>query len=419
MVKTNFLKHFIFISVILFFNEALSQTFVQTATLFQVSTSKTIFKAFSSSSSTGNLIIVHLDWDGQTRDISSVTDSKSNTYHLINGPTNWNGTNYRGDLWYAYNITGGGGVITVTATLNGAPTSYSQIYIAEYSGIQLTNPLDQNSVATGTAGSESSGSKTTTSANELIFGISIGSNGLINDGSGFTLRSSANQNVEEDKKVTSIGSYSTTFTNTNPGGNYWIAQMATFFAGSSLPIELVSFSSQCTNNSVVLNWATATEINNNFFTIERSADGEEFTQIATLKGAGNSNSLLNYSTVDENPIYGTSYYRLKQTDYNGSSVIYSNIVVNYSGSPSICNVFPNPNAGNEINFSFIATNTGDNFHVYISDITGRIVFEKVLIADSKDINTYTINLESNLSKGIYFLSGTINNNQFTKKLIVK
>ena len=275
------------------------------------------------------------------------------------------------------------------------------------------------SVATGTAGSESSGSKTTTSANELIFGISIGSNGLINDGSGFTLRSSANQNVEEDKKVTSIGSYSTTFTNTNPGGNYWIAQMATFFAGSSLPIELVSFSSQCTNNSVVLNWATATEINNNFFTIERSADGEEFTQIATLKGAGNSNSLLNYSTVDENPIYGTSYYRLKQTDYNGSSVIYSNIVVNYSGSPSICNVFPNPNAGNEINFSFIATNTGDNFHVYISDITGRIVFEKVLIADSKDINTYTINLESNLSKGIYFLSGTINNNQFTKKLIVK
>src|ERR1035437_2573914 len=147
MVKTNFLKHFIFISVILFFNEALSQTFVQTATLFQVSTSKTIFKAFSSSSSTGNLIIVHLDWDGQTRDISSVTDSKSNTYHLINGPTNWNGTNYRGDLWYAYNITGGGGVITVTATLNGAPTSYSQIYIAEYSGIQLTNPLDQNSVA--------------------------------------------------------------------------------------------------------------------------------------------------------------------------------------------------------------------------------------------------------------------------------
>ena len=419
MVKTNFLKRFFLISCVLFFNFASSQTFVQTATLYQVSTSKTISKAFSSASSTGNLIIVHLDWDGQTRDISSVTDSKSNTYHLINGPTNWNGSNYRGDLWYAYNITGGSGAITVTATLNGNPTSYTQIYIAEYSGIQLTNPLDQNSVATGSAGSESSGSKTTTFANELIFGISIGSNGLINDGSGFTLRSSANQNIEEDKKVTSIGTYSATFTNTNPGGNFWIAQMATFFAGSNLPIELASFTSKSSDNSIVLNWITAAEINNNFFTIERSANGEEFTEFATIKGAGNSNSLLNYSIIDDNPIYGTSYYRLIQTDFNGNSVTYGMIVAKFAGKSSLFDIFPNPNAGNEINISFIASNSGDNFIVNISDITGRKVFDKTLIADSKGLNTTIINSESNLSKGIYFLSGTINNSQYTKKLVVK
>ena len=95
------------------------------------------------------------------------------------------------------------------------------------------------------------------------------------------------------------------------------------------------------------------------------------------------------------------------------------IVAKFAGKSSYFEIFPNPNTGNEINISFIASNSGDNFVVNISDISGRKVFEKTLVADTKGINTTIINSESNLSKGIYFLCGTINNNQFTKKLIVK
>jgi len=423
MIKPIFLKSFFLIltCVVLFGNTVKSQTFVQLATVYQNTTATTISKAFTSTSTTGNLIIVHLDWDGQTRNISALTDSKGNTYHLISGPTNWNGTNYRADLWYAYNITGGGGTaITVTATLSGAPTSFSQIYIAEYSGIRnISTPLDQNAVAIGTAASESSGSKTTLATDELIFGISIGSNGVINSGTGFTLRSVADQNIVEDKNVTSTGSYSATFSNTNPGVNNWIAQMATFVSKTNLPIELVSFTGEFDNNAVVLKWATATEINNDYFTIERSTDGEEYTQIATVKGAGNSNSILNYSTIDNSPIYGTTYYRLKQTDYNGKAVTFKSIAVICSDVSSSFNVFPNPNTGNEINLSFMANNSGDNFIVNISDITGREVFEKTLIADNKGLNSFIINPELNLKRGIYFLSGSINNSQYTKKLVIQ
>src|ERR1700682_3922873 len=203
---------------------SVAQIHVQTRTLFQVSTATTIFRTFAAASTTGNLIVVHLDWDGQTRSITSVTDNKGNNYARINGPTNWDGANYRAELWYAYNITGGGAAITVTAKLSGAPTSFSQIYISEYSGIATTNPLDQNSVATGNALAVSSGSKNTTYTNELVYGASIGASGVLTTGAGFTNRSTANSNIIEDKNVAATGSYNTTFT--SAGGN-WVAQMAT------------------------------------------------------------------------------------------------------------------------------------------------------------------------------------------------
>src|SRR5882724_6264584 len=148
------------------------QTHVQTTTLFQTTTATTIAKVFAAPSTSGNLIVVHLDWDNQSRSVNTVTDNKGNTYARINGPTNWNGASYRAELWYAYNITGGGGAIKVTAQLSGAPTSFSQIYISEYSGIATITPLDQNSVAIGNSAAANSGAKTTVAANELVYGAS-------------------------------------------------------------------------------------------------------------------------------------------------------------------------------------------------------------------------------------------------------
>lgn len=84
-----------------------------------------------------------------------------------------------------------------------------------------------------------------------------------------------------------------------------------------LPIELLSFDAELKNDVVWLTWVTAAEINNDYFTLERSIDGINFTPIGNVNGAGNSSTILNYQYIDDNPFNGTNYYRLKQTDFDG------------------------------------------------------------------------------------------------------
>jgi len=98
--------------------------------------------------------------------------------------------------------------------------------------------------------------------------------------------------------------------------------------GGALPISLVSFDGEILNgNSVKLEWVVASQINNDYFTIERSLNLLEWSEIATVSGIGNSSEELTYSTYDENPIEGWNYYRLSQTDYNGDSETFSPIAL--------------------------------------------------------------------------------------------
>jgi Ig-like domain CHU_C associated/Lectin C-type domain/HYR domain len=283
-----------------------AQTHIQTTTSFQTTTSATISKSFASPGTTGNLIVVELNWDGQTRSISGVTDNKGNTYAKINGPTNWNGTNYRAELWYAYNITGGGTAINITATLSGAPTSFSQIYISEYSGIITTNPLDQNSVATGNTPAISSGAKTTTFANELIYGASIGASGTISTGTGFTNRSAANQNIIEDKNVTATGSYDAIFT-IPPGGNRWIAQMATFIA-NNITTGAITGSPFCAGNTVSVPFTIQGNfVTGNVFTAQLSDAGGSFASPVTLGTLTQNTAGTIAGTIPAGTLAGSGY----------------------------------------------------------------------------------------------------------------
>jgi hypothetical protein len=373
------------------------QTHVQTTTLYQVSVSTTITKAFAAASTTGNLIVVHLDWDNQARNILTVTDNKGNTYTRINGPTNWNGANYRAELWYAYNITGGGAAISITANLSGAPTSFSQIYISEYSGIVTTNPLDQNSVAIGNSNAVSSGAKTTTYDHELIYGASIGASGVLTTGAGFTNRSAANSNIIEDKKAPAIGSNDAKFTSAS--GN-WIAQMATFITTSStiiLPIDLISFTGQCNNNKIDLDWSTGSETNNNYFTIERSDDGRGWEAVGTVKSQGNSTHVQKYSFAAEEANGAISYFRLKQTDIDGKDQYFSIIQVNNcTMNTRAVSLFPNPSNGGAIH---VRISGGGNETSSVAVYDG---FGKIVGCFSSNQPEFSLNFSQTLPSGIYF-----------------
>lgn len=110
-----------------------------------------------------------------------------------------------------------------------------------------------------------------------------------------------------------------------------------------LPIELLSFKATVQQQDVKLTWSTASEHNNDFFTIERTVDAKEWISIGTLKGMGNSIVKRNYNFVDEKPYANVSYYRLKQTDFD-KQYTYSKVVrVELEQGKQIA-VYPNPSS---------------------------------------------------------------------------
>ena len=167
-----------------------------------------------------------------------------------------------------------------------------------------------------------------------------------------------------------------------------------------VPIELINFNATLSYNKVYLNWTTATETNNKYFTLEKSNDAISFEEVLRVSGSGNSTQTKNYSAIDANPFVGTSYYRLKQTDYNGDykySVL--TLVENKNEQLLISNLYPNPTS-ETISFDLYATEKG-TIQIQFIDNMGRIVLDN--LQDIKDKQS-KINVQTNLlSQGIYTL----------------
>lgn len=116
--------------------------------------------------------------------------------------------------------------------------------------------------------------------------------------------------------------------------------------GNTLPVELTGFDARLNANAVKLTWQTASEINNDFFSVERSTDGKHFENIENIGGAGNSTTLHTYSTSDFSPPAGLVYYRIKQTDFDGHAEEFEIKSVKVESTAEsdfrIESVFPNP-----------------------------------------------------------------------------
>lgn len=147
---------------------------------------------------------------------------------------------------------------------------------------------------------------------------------------------------------TTITFSSYNFNNNADDGYYTIGTMN--YTTSPLPIELISFDAIMNEKNVDITWTTASEINNDYYTIEKSKDGIHFETLSVIDAAGNSSFLINYKDIDANPFDGISYYRLKQTDLNGTFTYSKIVAVNYSLSDDGLSIFPNPTDG-EININ--------------------------------------------------------------------
>ena len=200
--------------------------------------------------------------------------------------------------------------------------------------------------------------------------------------------------------------------------------------GTPLPIELVSFEAHLNINQVDLKWITASEKNNDFFTIERSTDGENFTEVFHVEGAGNSNQYLEYFDIDYEPMVGIVYYRLKQTDFDGQYAYSGLVPVEYTedGTPGTglfgnvkadIKIWPTPNDGTHINIEMSGYDPSHEVLVIVRDIAGREYYSKVLITDMDGHLISAIDPANRLPVGTYLITGSDQNHLYSKRLIVK
>ena len=186
-------------------------------------------------------------------------------------------------------------------------------------------------------------------------------------------------------------------------------------AGHTLPIVLMEFKSSCSSGGVVLNWITASEINNNYFTIERSLDGINWEVVTIVMGAGNSNQPLHYTATDNDGFRGMSYYRLKQTDFDGKMEYFSPQAINcLTPESGRISIYPNPTNNY---FGFVAAENVDVLSMEVRDVRGREVLSKTYNHVEGDV---AIKVDvSNLSPAVYTVSFTTSTDFVHQKLIIK
>lgn len=167
-----------------------------------------------------------------------------------------------------------------------------------------------------------------------------------------------------------------------------------------LPIELLIFDSKLVENGVKLFWSTASEVNNDFFTLEKSTDGFDFHEIGFVRGSGNTTELKNYSFIDDNPSQGLSFYRLKQTDYDGVFTYSDIIPVKFTFNDKLFTVQPNP-AKEKTEISYFSNGVNSS-NIKFTDMQGRT--RKEIERDDKEgLNKFNVDI-SNFAKGMYFIT---------------
>ena len=240
---------------------------------------------------------------------------------------------------------------------------------------------------------------TSVTASHLRLLVDTDNNGAFNNETPISGATSLGGNIYQFAGVTAIANnlrftLGTTDTNQTP-----------------LPVELLSFDAELMDNQhVKLNWQTASEINNDFFTIERSSNGNNWQEVNKIKGAGNSSSRLRYSDIDYNPYNGLSFYRLKQTDFDGQFE-YSKIISTHikNNEKSQVKIYPNP-SNNQI---ILEGSPSELEEIEIYNSLGQNM--TLLTNPISTSGSQSVIDMSNLNTGFYYLKTKTTTNKFYKQ----
>jgi hypothetical protein len=185
---------------------------------------------------------------------------------------------------------------------------------------------------------------------------------------------------------------------------------STFCSSGPLPLSLVSFSARVENGAVSVRWVTESEINLDYFTIQRSTDAREFMNVGTVKAVGNSTSRNNYSLIDLRPVLGKSYYRLKETDLDGKVTYFKLHALDYFAE-QLVQFYPNPVTNGQLNLR-ASEDTSAGYMVTVFDLSGRQLRQ---FTDSRP----ELEMSLDVASGMYLVRFDSPSQHTISKIIVK
>jgi len=351
----------------------------------------------------------NIDLNSNTMTLGLSTASKGNLVRTIGTMINA-GSFTR---WFNTTIIADGGIAGLFPA--GTATDYRPFYVSA----PVTGPITGGTVTiayintgTNSAVSFPDGIFTVAARKDLNWTLST-ANGLVGglynvrvEGTGF----GSIGNVNDLRLTLASSALATAGTNAGTTTNPQINRTGLLLAGLSnsfyigtvnttsttLPIRLISFTAIAENGTVKLDWVSSSELNNDHFTIQRSANSINWDDVQEISSYGNSNSNSFYSTIDKKPLPGKSYYRLMQTDISGD-IFYSSVRTINMNDYATINIYPNP----ATSYLVVSFTTDAKSAISLFTNTGQ----KIDVPMQKNANSSTLFL-SNLPTGVYFISVT-------------
>jgi hypothetical protein len=283
-------------------------------------------------------------------------------------------------LYYLLNPASGTNSIAVNLT---NPSDYCAVGSASFSNVTQAAPYFE------TFGDNITAAVSTISTpyvNDLLLGFCGTANNVTGVGVGqtqlFEAGSASKSYVNLSSKTSSSSSTTFSITIASTTADWELVNVRlTPTNAQVLPVELSKYQLKCFDGKIMLDWTTDSELNNDYFTIERSRDCRFFEPIAKIAGSGTTNELVEYFYVDEDAIEGITYYRLKQTDYNGNSKTYAPLSARCEKeSPEIL-MYPNPNHG-----IFSVHFPDYNNDVIILNSAGQTIYKQFVSSNQTQFN---------------------------------